>query len=69
MESDWEAQRIRSLILLRATCEKAIPRLDEDDIEDIALGIQITELCDTLDNEFARFPHRGQPTSPAPESA
>lgn len=33
-------------------------RLDEDDIDDLALAIQITELCDALDDQFARFADR-----------
>jgi hypothetical protein len=76
MEPDWEAARIRSLILLRATCEKVLERLDEDDIEDLALTVQITELCDTLANEFDRFQYlaptdRRHPKTPSfpPEGA
>jgi hypothetical protein len=69
MEPDWEAERIRSLILLRATCEKVLQRLDEDDIDDLALSVQITELCDSLANEFGRFPHRAPPIDRTPGGA
>ena len=69
MEPDWRAERIRSLILLRATCEKVLQRLDEDDIDDLALTIQITELCDTLANEFDRFPHGAPAIHHTPTSA
>ena len=60
MESDAEAERIRSLILLRATCETVLGRLNEDDIDDLALTVQIAELCDTLTNELDRFTQRNQ---------
>jgi hypothetical protein len=58
METDAEADRIRSLILLRATCETVLARLDEHDIDDVALTIQIGELCDTLSDEINRFASR-----------
>lgn len=58
MESDAEAERIRSLVLLRATCETVLRRLDEDDIDDLALTVQIGELCDTLTVELDRFAQR-----------
>ena len=60
MEPDAEAERIRSLVLLRATCETVLRRLDEDDIDDLALTVQIGELCDTLTSELDRFAHRKQ---------
>ena len=58
MEPDAEAERIRSLVLLRATCETVLRRLDEDDIDDLALTVQIGELCDTLTGELDRFAQR-----------
>jgi hypothetical protein len=58
--TDAEAERIRSLVVLRATCETVLRRLDEDDIEDLALTVQITELCDTLCHEIDRFAQRNQ---------
>jgi hypothetical protein len=44
--------------LLRATCETVRTRLSEDDIDDLALTVRITELCDALDDELARFANR-----------
>jgi hypothetical protein len=58
METDPEAERIRALILLRATCETVLARLDENDIDDIALTVQINELCDALSGELTRFARR-----------
>jgi hypothetical protein len=58
MQTDAEADRIRSLILLRATCETVLAHLDEDDIDDLALTVQISELCDTLSDELARVANR-----------
>jgi hypothetical protein len=55
MESDAKAERIRRLILLRATCETVLAHLDEDDIDDLALTVQIGELCNTLSDELGRF--------------
>ena len=61
MESDAQAERIRGLILLRAACETVLHRLDEDDIDDLALTVQVTELCDALTGEFDRFAQRAKP--------
>lgn len=58
MERDAEAERIRGLVLLRATCETVLRRLDEDEIDDLALTIQIGELCDALEEELKRFANR-----------
>ena len=58
MEPDAEAERIRGLVLLRATCETVLKRLDEDDIDDVALTVQIGELCDALTDELSRFANR-----------
>jgi len=63
VDTDHEAERIRSLVLLRATCETVLRRLDEDDIDDLALTVQIGELCDTLGDELTRFAYRnGRPS-------
>lgn len=62
MSQDREAERIRGLVLLRATCDTVMQRLDEDDIDDLALTIQIAELCQTLDDELERFARRGKKT-------
>jgi hypothetical protein len=35
-----------------------LARLDEDDIDDLALVVQIGELCDALADELARFAAR-----------
>jgi hypothetical protein len=43
---------------LRATCETVLARLDQDDIDDLALTVQIGELCDALSEELARFAER-----------
>jgi hypothetical protein len=64
MESDAEADRIRSLIVLRATCETVLAHLDQDNINDLALTIQIGEVCDTLSNELERFARRNTKTPP-----
>ena len=61
MGADTEADRIRSLILLRATCETVLERLDEDDIDDLGLCVQITKLCDTVSEELERFARRARP--------
>jgi hypothetical protein len=47
--------------MLRATCETVLGRLNEDDIDDLALTVQIGELCESLDKELDRFAkrHRG----------
>jgi hypothetical protein len=58
MEPDAEADRIRSLILLRATCETVLAHLDGDDIDDLALTVEISALSQTLSNELARFAQR-----------
>jgi len=63
------AERIRSLILLRATCEKVLDRLEEDDIDDVALAVQINDLCDTIADALDRVPHRRPPTGPTSKSA
>ena len=60
METDAEAQRIRGLVLLRATCDTVLRHLDEDDIDDLALTVQIGELCDALAVELDRFAQRNQ---------
>jgi hypothetical protein len=57
-----EAERIRALVLLRATCDTVLTRLDEDDIDDLALTVQISELCDTLAEELRRFAERNAKT-------
>ena len=62
MDPDWEAERVRSLVLLRATCETVLRRLDEDDIDDLALTVQIAELCDSLAAELNRFATRNDRT-------
>jgi hypothetical protein len=62
MEPDAEADRIRCLILLRATCETVLAHLDEDDIDDLALTVQIGELCTTLSNDLERFARRNTKT-------
>ncbi len=66
IDNDRGADRIRSLIFLRAACETVLARLDEDDIDDLTLTVQITELCDALGDELARFarrdPTRGGPS-------
>jgi hypothetical protein len=64
VDSDAEADRIRGLVMLRATCETVLKRLDEDDLDDLALTVQIGELCDTLSDELARFAHRHEAASP-----
>ena len=58
MKTDAEAERIRGLVLLRATCETVLKRLDEDDIDDLALTVQISGLCDSLAEELKRFANR-----------
>jgi hypothetical protein len=58
VERDLQAERIRSLVLMRATCDTVLHHLDEDDIDDLALAVQISELCDTLEAELRRFAHR-----------
>ncbi len=58
MQSDTAAERIRGLVLLRATCETVLKRLDEDDIDDLALTVQISKLCDSLADELRRFANR-----------
>ena len=58
MNTEADADRIRSLILLRAACETAVARLDEDDLYDLGLIVQITELSDTLDDELTAFANR-----------
>jgi hypothetical protein len=62
MDQDAEADRIRCLILLRATCETVLARLDRDNIDDLALIIQVGDLCDTLSTELTRFAHRNATT-------
>jgi hypothetical protein len=56
MEPDAEAERIRSLVLLRATCATVVDRLNEDDL---GLAIQIRRLCETLDSELDKLANRG----------
>ena len=58
MEAHSDAERIRSIVLLRATCETVVRRLDENDLDDLALAVQIGELCDTLEAELERFARR-----------
>jgi hypothetical protein len=58
MEADAEADRIRCIVLLRATCETVLAHLNQDDIDDLALSLQIGELSDTLSHELERFARR-----------
>jgi hypothetical protein len=58
MDPDGEAERIRGIVLLQATCETVLRRLDADDIDDLALMVQIGELCETLTKELERFARR-----------
>ena len=67
MQTDTEAERIRGLVLLRATCETVLKRLDEDDIDDLALTVQISKLCDSLAEELERFANRN--VKPGPKGA
>jgi hypothetical protein len=60
MAADAEADRIRSLVLLRAACETVLGRLDEDSIDDIALTVQIGDLCTSVSAELDRFAHRNR---------
>jgi hypothetical protein len=62
MEADAEADRIRCIVLLRATCETVLAHLNQDDIDDVALSVQIGELCDTLSGELTRFANRNANT-------
>jgi hypothetical protein len=55
VEQDIRAERIRSLVVLRAKCDAVLDRLDEDDIDDLALAVVIGEFCDTLEAELERF--------------
>ena len=48
-------ERIRSLVFLRAKCDTVLVHLDEEDIDDLALAVQISELCETLEAELERF--------------
>src|SRR3954471_19338087 len=57
VSADAEADRIRSLVLLRAACETVLGRLD-DSIDDLALTVQIGDLCTSLSAELDRFAHR-----------
>jgi len=43
---------------MRATCDTVLRHLDEDDIDDLALAVQISELCDTLEAELEQFANR-----------
>jgi hypothetical protein len=58
MGQEAEADRIRCIVTLRATCETVLGRLDKDDIHDLALTVQIGGLCETLSAELARFANR-----------
>jgi hypothetical protein len=58
VDPDAETERIRSLILLRATCDTVIDRLSEDDLGDLGLAVQIQQLCDTLEGELNRLANR-----------
>ena len=60
MGIDAQAERMRSLVLLRAACETVLHRLDEDDIDDLALTIQVSELCEALSADFERFAQRNR---------
>jgi hypothetical protein len=67
MAVDAEAERIRSLVLLRAACDTALARLDQQDVADLALSIEIGDLCTSLSDELERFAHRHEPaTGPPP---
>jgi len=55
---DAQAERVRSLVRMRATCDTVLRHLDEDDIDDLALAVQISELCDTLEAELEQFANR-----------
>jgi hypothetical protein len=52
MERADDADRIRSLVVLRAACETVLSRLDTDDLELIA---QIGDLRDTLRRELEGY--------------
>jgi hypothetical protein len=58
VRQDTQAERIRSLVLMRATCDTVLHHLDDDDIDDLALAVQISQLCDTLEAELRRFANR-----------
>jgi len=58
VNGDFEADRIRAVVMLRAACETALGRLNEDDLDDLALTVQIGELCTSLSAELDRFAHR-----------
>lgn len=63
MDTDAEADRIRGIVALRASCETALGRLDENDVDDLALTVQIGELCTSLSAELDRFASRHGPAA------
>jgi hypothetical protein len=48
-----EAERIQGLIVLLATCQTVVARLDSDDIDDRRLTLRINELSEMLRDELA----------------
>ena len=59
MDADAEAERIRSLVMLLATCETVLERLNADEIDDLALSVQIGELGESIGKELEKFARRG----------
>ena len=59
-----QADKIRAAILLRASCETALERFDDDgDLDDIGMAFRIGELRDVLDGYLAETARRfGRPT-------
>ena len=52
MASD-EHERMRAVIMLRAACDTALQRFDEEQVEDFDLAWRIRELRDMLDDYLA----------------
>jgi hypothetical protein len=54
-----EPERLRAAVMLRAACETALERFDDDDsLDSPGMSFRITELCDVLDGYLAEAGRR-----------
>lgn len=55
VDADAHADRVRALILLRATLATVAEVLDDESLEDLGLLVRITELGDLVDHDLQRI--------------
>lgn len=55
MAGEVEAELRRAMIAAHAACLTLVERLDEDDIDQLALAIRAQEMCDLLLVDLNRY--------------